>query len=859
MKKFGWFSHSFATLQCVAGGAALALLALMTSTAAAQNAATDAQTPAAAPMSIPTGYSIHESVDMGGRMAGISGSGAMYDTMVNLKSGPRELGESFELHALPSTKRAPLDDLHAFASGFGGDPNNFAKLDFSKSKYYEFSGTFRRDRQYFDYDLLGNPNIPSGQSIPIGPTGAPTGALPWSQVRDSPFLFNTVRRMTDTNLTLLPLSKVTFRVGYSQNVMQGPSLTPSGYQIAGSYDILLREMQRNSTDDFTGAIDWKPVQGTKLTFEEQLDHYKGNSYFTADPSYFNVQEADGTPVALLANYDSLTPYASSACNTTSMGTAPMLSATNTPGGLPVINAACAVLSSYSRTQATRVLFPTEMFRLQSSSVRNVELNGDVRYTNAKMNLPSYYDSFQGLAKATRSSTYTGYASGRREVMAADFGIVWQVAKKVAIEDQITFSSFQQPGWAIFTSGVTLSVPTTAGNETITYAGTLTPTTASVFEGSPGIGVIQPDFLGQRKVNNDFTLTWDATDRSRFSLTYRYGQNDISEGPVHSGPVSTSCPALPGGVASIVGQCGTVPIDENGGIFTAALRPTPKWNLNGSVEAMYNDNSFTPMGFRQMRHYRVHTIYRPETWATVSGAFNDIERHNNTNNTGTPSVAGPLDHVDYSRNVSIGTELFPNERYGLDFDYSYNDAYMADNICYLGGASAATGIAAAAPANGAVCPGSLGRSGSYDFGPVSDFEHAPTQFGSVAFMYSPEKQIHSNLGYRISSVNGTRFYNDARDVAGSLVSTYESPYVNFSWESRPGLVWKADYNFFGYGEGGPSGAQYCTFTNPTTTSPVSVVPCSSAGVQTGMNISPAGETAPRNFHANNVVLGVHYEF
>ena len=25
------------------------------------------------------------------------------------------------------------------------------------------------------------------------------------------------------------------------------------------------------------------------------------------------------------------------------------------------------------------------------------------------------------------------------------------------------------------------------------------------------------------------------------------------------------------------------------------------------------------------------------------------------------------------------------------------------------------------------------------------------------------------------------------------------------------------------------------------------------------ISPAGETAPRNFHANNVTLGVHYEF
>ena len=67
----------------------------------------------------------------------------------------------------------------AFGSGFGGDPNNFAKLDFSKGKFYEFSGMFRRDRQYFDYDLLGNPGIPSGYSIPISGSTTPYA---WPQV-----------------------------------------------------------------------------------------------------------------------------------------------------------------------------------------------------------------------------------------------------------------------------------------------------------------------------------------------------------------------------------------------------------------------------------------------------------------------------------------------------------------------------------------------------------------------------------------------------------------------------------------------------------------------------------------------------
>ena len=119
-------------------------------------------------MSVPTGYSIHQSVDLGGHMASITGSGAMYDTLVNLQSGPRVLGETFEMHALPGNKHTLIDSLSAFGSGFGGDPNSFTKLDFSKGKLYEFSGMFRRDRQYFDYDLLGNPNIPTGQSIPIG-------------------------------------------------------------------------------------------------------------------------------------------------------------------------------------------------------------------------------------------------------------------------------------------------------------------------------------------------------------------------------------------------------------------------------------------------------------------------------------------------------------------------------------------------------------------------------------------------------------------------------------------------------------------------------------------------------------------
>ena len=633
-------------------------------------------------------------------------------------------------------------------------------------------------------------------------------------------------------------------------------------------------MQRNSTDDFTVGVDWKPVQGTKLTFETEFDHLKADSYMNLNPSSLIVQEADGSRVALLANAYNQTAYSASSCNANSIGTTPVLSASSLPGGLPVINPACAVIVSYLRSQPTRIIYPTETFRLQSSSIKNISMNGDVRYTDARMNLPNYYESFQGLAGATRSQVVTGIASAKRDVMAADYGIVWQVAKTFALEDQFTFSDARQPGSTTMTSLTTQATAATANNETINNPTLITTIAAAggaaiPSEGTGTIGTPNGAFFGDKRVRNDLTLSWDATSRTTFSLTYRYGTHVIAENAyaAASGTTPVDLGGNPGNIPLAVNATndGTVTINENGGILHAAYRPTANWNINGSIEMLYNDNAFTPMTPRQTRQYRFHTMYRPKTWATVTGTYNDLEHHNNTNNdqaavtANDVAYAGPLAHVDYSRVAGLSAELFPNEHYGIDFDYVYSDVYMADNICYLGGASAATGVVAASTPSGTACPAtSAGRSG-YDFGPVLNFMHAPTQTGSVALNWSPTKTVKSNVGYRINSVNGSRFYNDARDVAGSLVSTSQSPFLNFAWTSRPGLTWKAEYNFYGYGEGGPSGAQLCTTTAPTPTTPSTPISCATAPYQTGLNISPAGETAPRNYHANMVTLGVHYEF
>jgi hypothetical protein len=106
------------------------------------------------------------------------------------------------------------------------------------------------------------------------------------------------------------------------------------------------------------------------------------------------------------------------------------------------------------------------------------------------------------------------------------------------------------------------------------------------------------------------------------------------------------------------------------------------------------------------------------------------------------------------------------------------------------------------------------------------------------------------------VNGTRFFTDARDVNGSLVSTYQSPFLSLAYAIRRGWTWKAEYNFYSYGEGGPSGPQNCSFSTSLTST---VVPCASLSQQTGLTEPSSGLTAPREFHAGNVSLGMHFEF
>ena len=584
-------------------------IGLAVSLAAAGAVAQDATPPKG---TIKDGYAIHQSYDLGGHIADYSGSNAMYDTLVNLQSGPRILNQSLEMHAVGKKTKFPFFDVLSMSNtDYGGDPNNLTMLQISKGKLYDFHGLFRRDRQYFDYNLLANPLVPAGVT---------SNGYTFPQVDNSPHLFNTVRRMTDTDLTLFPISRITFHAGYSQNLMEGPTYS----SIHEGTDALLLQNWRNNTDTWRGGVDWKVFSRTTLTFDEVITHYKGDTSWQLAGA--NLQLSNGAPVSLGFDNVSVPSCGNHA--------APISNSTTNP---PTANPTCNGYLQYSRYQPMRTLFPTEEFRFQSSNITNIQMNGRIRYTDANMSLPALNELFNGYNSrgGVREFTVTGNAKAQRVNVSADYGIVWQMAPKLTLSEQYDFWDFRQPGADNFTQ--------------TSYTGTsmlLPPSTT----GTPSV-TSDAYFLGQKTQENTLIACWQALPRATFSIGYRYRNREI----VDRRP-----------------DLDDIKIHEQGGLFGVDLRLSHNWKVNGNVDITYADNGYTQISPRQQQHYQMRTTYHPKAWATLFGVFNDLERRDNI---------AYVHHLDHSRAFAAGADLTPNEHYGIELNYGYLDVFTQTDECY----------------------------------------------------------------------------------------------------------------------------------------------------------------------------------
>jgi len=97
--------------------------------------------------------------EVGYRISAIHGNLDTYDTFVNLGSGLRLFDATLDVRSLDH-KGLLFDNIHLSNFGYGGDPNDVTRLRVDKNKWYDFRANFRRDKNFWDYNLLANPLKP---------------------------------------------------------------------------------------------------------------------------------------------------------------------------------------------------------------------------------------------------------------------------------------------------------------------------------------------------------------------------------------------------------------------------------------------------------------------------------------------------------------------------------------------------------------------------------------------------------------------------------------------------------------------------------------------------------------------------
>ena len=150
-----------------------------------------------------------QSIEVGGRFNDTTGSQAMYNTLVNYQSGPRILEQSLSMQS--TTRTGIFDSLTATSFGWGGDPEQAARVRISKYGWYNFFGSYQHVQNYFDYDLLANPLNP--------PTGSP-----FVPVLNSPHAYYNRHNLYNFGLVALPMKRLSFRADYSRNRFIGPAI-----------------------------------------------------------------------------------------------------------------------------------------------------------------------------------------------------------------------------------------------------------------------------------------------------------------------------------------------------------------------------------------------------------------------------------------------------------------------------------------------------------------------------------------------------------------------------------------------------------------------------------------------------------
>jgi hypothetical protein len=721
-----------------------------------------AQSPSATPAPVPTaspvpappaepdgitrdGYQIHSSIEMGYRSTDVTGSGDMYDTLSNLQSGPRVLDQTLTMQSL-GHQGVLFDNLYLNSVGWGGDPNNYLRLRADKNKWYSLQSSFRRDQYFSDYDLWANPLNP--------PTSTPS--IP---ILTSPHEFATTRRMSDVDLTLLPQSVVSFRLGYSHNNMTGPSYS----SIHEGTEASLLQDWNTTMNSYRLGVDVRIAPRTILSYDQFLDYYKGDTNYQLNA----IDEAllPTTPVSSVSLGLSFDTANKEPCAVPTGQSSLIVNGTLT-------NVFCSAYSSYSRNQRIRTSTPTERISLRSNYFRKLELLGSFSYSSAVSSTP-LDESFNGLITRTNTLAFTssGTAAANRISDVANLGATVHLTQHLRLIEKFYFWAYR--------------IPQNGNLNELDYSCATPPCSllspALTTPNTPGgTATIAQSSFNQTWTRNQTELAWDFSKKAGARIGYRYGDRAFNHFNDY----------LPGDEDHFVGL-------EKTALLGIWARPTHTLRLNFDLEHTNFNGVFVRLSPRKEARYRFQTTYTPRSWATLGGSINILQRSN---------ADAETQFVGHNQNYGLTASLAPRERFGMDLAYNFNSVIQNALICFSD--TPPTGVVLPFVANAS--NNNCARNDTANNLMANSYYTNHTNFGMTTVRFKPTKRVMANVGYSVTSVEGNTPQFNVLQPLGSVQYKYEQPVASLSVDLGHKWAYNMGWNYYQYGEGsfvGPTAPRY----------------------------------------------------
>jgi len=749
-------------------------------------------------------YNIKQSIEFGYRFTSVSGSQQTYDTLVNLQQGPRLLGFTTEFRSLDH-RGTFFDDFYISNFGYGGDPNDVSQIRISKNKWYFFNGMFRQDQNHWDYSLLANPLNPN-TPVPNAPANfnpiinAPSNVLGTSLIGTSPHDFHTRRNMQDYNLTILPDSKIRFRLGYDQNSVYG--LGDSTIHVGAEQYLLTNNSYR--LQQYRLGVDFRFLPRTTLSYDEIWRNYRNDLSSTDE----NQQFSPGVgfpPVDLGVTFN--------------------LSANNpcadTFGPGSIVSPTCKAAYSYFSHGGIRMASPTEKVSLQSTYFKNIDIAGTFSYTAGDMNVKNYQQNFVGLDSTLSNDAITGPISGRHVATFGNFGITWRINDRVSIVDSFHYSSWKEPAQFAASEcsffSTTLLIPPNIFTPTTPPPATCIPpangipstfVNNSTKSGADASLNVDNNFLKQQDLSNTIQARINFSAHVGAYLGYEYRNRIIADNfsntfsaiyypnnaarqncappdPAFPTVLPAGCTLNPDGSISFSAATALVPpglthINENHAIFGIWARPSQNLRINVDGDMMFADNAFTRISPLRWQELRFRAKYKAASWINLNGSVNLWYGQNDTVN---------VNGHEHNNSVGLAAQLQPTEKLTFDLGYDYNDISSQLLVCFT-----ATGSQAGLPA----CPDVSGL--VEQASPYSN----KVNTGFIDFSWTPFKPLTLRGGANLSWVSGSELNLTpqnpiATSVPGPLNSHWLQPFGGFDYRFARRWTARANWEYYGYHE------------------------------------------------------------